>query len=219
MSAIPDSTLPDCEQPVADLQRQLAECRAERDGLQRELDAAGERQTAAVEVLQVINSSPGALAPVFEAILEKAHSLCDASRGTLFLFDGEVFRAAASQGYAGGTPERMRRGIVMSEDPRLAALAAGERLIHVPDLGQLDDPVARAVAAQGVRTNLLLPLRKESALLGVLSCNRSELRPFSEKEIALLQSFAAQAVIAMENARLLGELQARTRDLEESLEY
>ncbi len=173
-----------------------------------------EQQTATAEILEVINRSPGDLAPVFEAILEKAHALGGASRGTLFLFDGEVFRAAASQGYPEGPPERMRRGITVSEDPRLAALLAGERLIHVPDLMQLDDPIARAVAGRGgVRTNLLLPLRKDNALLGVLSCNRAEVRPFSEKQIALLESFAAQAVIAMDNARLLDEIRQRQAEL------
>jgi two-component system NtrC family sensor kinase len=173
-----------------------------------------QQQTATAEVLQVINSSPGDLAPVFEAILEKAHALGGASRGTLFLFDGEVFRAAASQGYPEGPPERMRRGIAVSEDPRLAALLAGERLIHVPDLMQLDDPIARAVAERGgVRTNLLLPLRKDDVLLGVLSCNRAEVRPFSEKQIALLESFAAQAVIAIDNARLLNEIRQRQAEL------
>jgi GAF domain-containing protein len=173
-----------------------------------------EQQTATAEILQVINRSPGDLAPVLETILEKAHALGGASRGTLFLFDGEIFRAAASQGYPDGPPERMRRGITVSEDPRLAALLAGERLIHVPDLMQLEDPIARAVAERGgVRTNLLLPLRKDDALLGVLSCNRAEVRPFSDKQIALLESFAAQAVIAMDNARLLDEIRQRQAEL------
>jgi GAF domain-containing protein len=112
-----------------------------------------EQQTATAEILQVINSSPGNLQPVFEAILEKAHALGGASRGTLFLFDGDVFRAVATQGYPEGPAERMPRGITASEDPRFAALLAGERLIHVPDLMQLEDPIARAVAERGgVRT-------------------------------------------------------------------
>ncbi len=178
-----------------------------------ELRESLQQQQAMAEVLQVINSSPGNLQPVFDAILEKAHMLGGASRGTLFLFDGDVFRAVASQGYPEGLPERPR-AIAVADDPRLAALVAGEPLIQVPDLMQLDDPIARAVAERGgVRTNLLLPLRKDGPVLGVLSCNRPEVRPFTEKQIALLQNFAAQAVIAMDNARLLDEIRQRQAEL------
>jgi PAS domain S-box-containing protein len=175
-----------------------------------------EQQQAMAEVLGVINSSPGDLAPVFETILEKAHALCGATLGTLFLFDGETFRPAAAVGH----PEDSAplREIKVSDDPRLAALRDGERLTHVADLSQLDDPIARAVATRGVRTNLIVPLQRDGTLLGVITCNRHEVRPFADKEIALLENFAAQAVIAMENA-LLGELRERTGDLEESLEY
>jgi signal transduction histidine kinase len=174
-----------------------------------ETQEALDRQTATAEVLGVINSSPGNLAPVFEAILEKSRRFCGAQRGTLFLFDGERFRAAATDGYPGALSQQLREGIRPGRDTHaFAPLLEGARLVHNHDLRELDDPLARAVSGPGgVRTNLLVPLRREGVLLGMISCNRMEVRPFSDKEIALLESFAAQAVVAMENARLITETQ------------
>src|SRR6266436_6235431 len=127
-----------------------------------------EQQTATAEVLGVINSSPGDLAPVFEAILDKARTLCGAAYGALFLCEGEHFRAVAVQGGAEVWRERMRLGSRGSESPASAPLLLGERFVHVVDMAQVDHPLARAaVAAVGGRTFLSVPLRKDGGLCGM----------------------------------------------------
>jgi GAF domain-containing protein/nitrogen-specific signal transduction histidine kinase len=169
-----------------------------------------EQQTATAEVLQVINASPGDLAPVFEAILEKAHRLCGATLGSIVTFDGEHFRAEATHGY----PERydawMRGGWRAHPQSAQQALIEGKPFVHVADLGAPgpwhDDEFQRTfIEATGVRTFLVVPLRNDGSLLGFIAAHRKEARAFTDKEITLLENFAAQAVIAMENARLLND--------------
>jgi GAF domain-containing protein len=185
---------------IDDLRRELAEARAERD-------EALARETGTAEVLQVINSSPGNLQPVFDGILEKAHRLCGAEHGNLHLYDGEFLRAVAVRGQTPELANVLRQP--RKPDPNYidAPLIAGEvSFVQVADISLIDNPISQAAARlSGMRTVLLVALRRDGTYLGHITSARKEVRPFSAKEIALLQNFAAQAVIAMENARLITE--------------
>jgi PAS domain S-box-containing protein len=197
---------------------------SERKAADQALREALDQQTATAEVLQVINSSPGDLAPVFDAILEKAARLCDAESGIFWAYQQEAFQPVACHGlvsefarFLEGTPETW-------SSLSLDLIERGEAFTHTIDLAEFHssgtNPLSRAVVdLEKARTGLLVPLRKEGVLLGAIRLFRHHVRPFSEKQITLLQNFAAQAVIAMENARLLGDLRERTEDLQQSLEY
>jgi GAF domain-containing protein len=178
-----------------------------------------EQQKATAEVLQVINSSPGNLAPVFDAILEKAHGLCAVTDGSLQLYDGKEFRAVAVHGLSDAFADRLRRGYVPGPNHPSQRLLMGERYAQAQDMSEVDEPLSRiAFELSGIRTALFIALRKDSRLLGQIVAARREVRPFSGKEIALLENFAAQAVIAMENARLFGELRDRQAELARSVD-
>ena len=183
--------------------------------LTRERDEALEQQTATAEILRVISSSPGDLQPVFEAILQNATRICEATYGAMWLREGDGFRNTA---FHGVLPEaytgQWRSGMVIPPGPDapLARVARSRKPIHVADLRKdrayLDGHAltVTAVDVAGIRTAVFVPMLKNNEFIGVISIYRQEVHPFTNKQIALVQNFAAQAVIAIENARLLNEL-------------
>jgi len=192
----------------------------------RELTESLEQQTATSEVLRVISSSPGELEPVFDAMLANATRLCEASYGNLWLCEGDMFRSGGVHGWLPELSRQWQSGTVFRPGPDVPAVLAlkTRKPFQVADMRESDayrnrDPLAvNGVEIAGVRTLLAVPMFKDNEPVGVIVIFRREVRPFNEKHVELVSNFAAQAVIAIENARLLNDLHQRTDDLTESLQ-
>ena len=186
----------------------------------RELTETLEQQTATSQILRVISSSPTDVQPVFQTILENATRLCEANIAALFLYDGEVLCTAAHHNVSPEFAEDLKQARLRPSRETATRRAALERkIVHVADLQ--NDPEYSSGGLhriEGARTVLSVPMLRENTLVGVITTWRREVRPFTDKQIALVKTFADQAVIAIENVRLFQELQARTRELTRSVE-
>jgi signal transduction histidine kinase len=205
------------EESYADLEKKV-------DDRTRELTQALEQQTATSEVLQVISSSPGELGPVFDAMLQNAVRICEAKFGNMWVREGDKFRIVAIHGAPQEYRDAMLGDPLVLPDPQstMGRLVSTGKVVQIDDIATALTHGMRAriatIELAKAHTLVAVPMLKEKEVVGIIGIYRQEVRPFTEKQIALVESFAAQAVIAIENTRLLRELRQRTDDLSQSLD-
>ncbi len=185
----------------------------------RDLTESLQQQTATSNVLEVISRSAFDLQPIFETVAESAVKLCGADRAFIFRFDGEMLRSVVAYNAPSALEEFIRNNPIRPDRSSAAGRAAYERrTVHIPDVKLDAEYTFKSIDAAPLRTILAVPILKGAELLGVILTYSLEVRPFTDKQIALVETFADQAAIAIENVRLFDEVQARTRDLTESLQ-